>query len=294
MRPLDMAELFLLAAVWGGSFLFMRIAAPALGPVWLIEIRVLLAGLALLPILLRLNLWHEVRRKSLSLLIVGCINSALPFVLLAFATLSLPAGFTSILNATAPLFGTVVAWVWLQEKLTLGRSLGFVLGFVGVVILIGWRPIALTPGFLWAAGASLLAALCYAIAAPYARQQLTGVPPLVTATMSQLGAAAFLLPAVPFTTPKMIPATPVWLTVLALALVSTAFAYILYFRLIRNIGSTKALTVTYLVPLFAMLWGALVLQEPITPSMLGGCALILLGTAIANDMLARFKEQTKS
>ncbi|MBD2464465.1 DMT family transporter [Oscillatoria sp. FACHB-1407] len=283
MRSLDIAELLLLAAVWGGSFLFMRIAAPALGPVWLIEIRVLLAGLALLPILMRLNLWHEVRRKSLPLFIVGCVNSALPFVLLAFATLSLPAGFTSILNATAPLFGMVVVRVWFNEKLTLRRFIGFILGFIGVVILIGLKPIALTPTFLLAAGASLLAALCYAIAAPYAKQHLAGVPPLVTATMSQLSAAVFLLPAMPFTAPTTIPGPSILVTVLALALVSTAFAYILYFRLIRNVGSTQALTVTYLVPLFAMLWGALVLQEPITSSMMLGCALILLGTAIATN-----------
>lgn len=293
MRLLDIAELLLLAALWGGSFLFMRIAAPVLGPVWLIEIRVLLAGLALLPILWRLNLWREVHHKRLPLLITGCINSALPFVLLAFATLSLPAGFTSILNATAPLFGTVIVWIWLKETLTLGRSLGFILGFLGVVILIGWKPIALTPSFWLAAAASLLAALCYAIAAPYARQQLAGVPPLVTATMSQLGAAAFLLPAVPFTIPNATPTLPIIGAVLALALISTSFAYILYFRLIRNIGSTKALTVTYLVPLFAMLWGALVLQEPITPSMLLGCALILLGTAIANGLFTQFQKPSE-
>jgi drug/metabolite transporter (DMT)-like permease len=293
MRLLDIAELLLLAAVWGGSFLFMRIAAPALGPVWLIEIRVLLAGLALLPVLIRLNLWHEVRRKSLPLFIVGCVNSALPFVLLAFATLSLPAGFTSILNATAPLFGTIVVWLWFDEKLTLQRLAGFILGFAGVVILIGWKPIALTPTFLLAAGASLLAALCYAIAASYTRNHLAGVSPLVTTTMSQLGAAAFLLPALPFTVPKTVPSAPIFATVLALALVSTAFAYILYFRLIRNVGSTKALTVTYLVPLFAILWGAVVLQEPITSSMIGGCAMILLGTAIANDLFTRLSKSTE-
>jgi drug/metabolite transporter (DMT)-like permease len=285
MRFSDVMELFLLAALWGGSFLFLRIAAPVLGAVWLIEIRVLIAGLALLPLLIRLNVWDEVRRKALPLFVVGCINSALPFVLLAFASISLPAGFTSILNATSPLFGTVVAAVWLQEALTVRRLLGFVLGFVGVMILIGWKTMAVTPAVFLSIAAGLAAAVMYAIAAPFAKRQLSGVPPVVTATMSQLSAALFLLPALPFTVPKVAPSPGILFSVLILALFCTSIAYILYFRLIQNIGSTKALTVTYLVPVFAMIWGAAFLKEPITLSMVLGGGLILLGTAIANDLL---------
>jgi drug/metabolite transporter (DMT)-like permease len=285
MRFVDVIALFLLAALWGGSFLFLRIAAPELGAVWLIEIRVLIAGLALLPLLIRLNVWGEVRRKALPLFVVGCINSALPFVCLAFASISLPAGFTSILNATSPLFGTVVAAIWLKEVLTIRRLLGFVLGFAGVLILIGWKTVAVTPAFLMSIAAGLAAAVMYAIAAPYTKRQLSGVPPVVTATMSQLSAALILVPALPFTVPQKFPSTGVLLSVLALALFSTSIAYILYFRLIQTIGSTKALTVTYLVPVFAMIWGAIFLKEPITASMVLGGSLILLGTAIANDLL---------
>jgi drug/metabolite transporter (DMT)-like permease len=284
MKGLEIAELLLLAALWGGSFLFMRIAAPVLGPIWLIELRVLLAGLALLPILVRLNLWHEVRRNWISLFIVGCINSAIPFALLAFSSLSLPAGFTSILNATAPLFGTIVAAVWLKERLTITRIIGFILGFVGVIILVGWKTITATPAFIMAVSAGLLAAFMYAIAAPYIKQKLAGVPSLVVATGSQLGAAFLLLPALPFTIPQQAPTAIIIVSVLGLALLSTAFAYILYFRLIQNIGSTKALTVTYLIPLFAMLWGTVFLKEAVTTSMILGCSLILLGTAIANGV----------
>lgn len=285
MKGLEIAELLLLAALWGGSFLFMRIAAPVLGPVWLIELRVLLAGLALLPILVRLNLWYEVRRNWVSLLITGFINSAIPFVLLAFSSVSLPAGFTSILNATAPLFGTIVASVWLKERLTLIRMIGFILGFVGVIILVGWKTITVTPDFVMAVLAGLLAAFMYAIAAPYIKQKLVGVPSFVIATGSQLGAAFFLLPALPLTISPQAPTTIIVVSVLALALLSTAFAYLLYFRLIQNIGSTKALTVTYLVPLFAMLWGTVFLKEAVTISMILGCSLILLGTAIANGIV---------
>ncbi|MEM7794703.1 MAG: DMT family transporter [Cyanobacteria bacterium P01_C01_bin.118] len=285
MKLSDIGELLLLAALWGGSFLFMRIAAPILGPVWLIELRVLLAGLVLLPVLARVGLLGELQRQLKPLLIVGCLNSAIPFLLLAFASVSLPAGFTSILNGTAPLFGTIVASVWLSEKLTPPRMAGFVLGFVGVVILVGWKAIETTPDILIAIVAALLAALMYAIAAPYIKQNLVGVPSLVVTTGSQLGAALVIIPALPFTVPQQTPAAGVVLSVLALAILSTAFAYILYFRLIQNIGSTKALTVTYLVPLFAMVWGAIVLKETVTSSMLWGCGLVLLGTAIANDLL---------
>ena len=284
MKLSDIAELQMLAAVWGGSFLFMRIAAPVLGPVWLIEFRVLLAGLVLLPILARLDLLREMRRQLVPLFVVGCINSAIPFSLLAFASVSLPAGFTAILNGTAPLFGTVVAAIWLKERLTLTQLIGFMLGFMGVVILVGWRAVAVTPSFFIAVSAGLLAALMYAIAAPYIKQNLSCVPSLVIATGSQLGAACLLLPALLFTVPQQMPSLSVLAAVIALAVVSTAFAYILYFRLIHNIGSTRALTVTYLIPLFAMLWGAIVLNEVVTPSMMLGCGLVLLGTAIANDV----------
>jgi drug/metabolite transporter (DMT)-like permease len=284
MRILDAIKLLFLAALWGGSFLFMRLAAPVLGPVWLIEIRVLLAGLALLPLLLRLHIWDEVRRKAIPLFVVGCINSALPFLLFAFASVYLPAGFTSILNATAPLFGTIIAIVWLKERFTIGQTIGFILGFAGVTILVGWKTFAATPSFFAAVGAGLTAALLYAIAAPYIKRELSGIPSLAIATIGQLSAAAFLLPALPFTVPKMIPAPAIMLSVIALALFSTSIAYLLYFQLIQNVGSTKALTVTYLIPIFAMAWGAVVLKEPITLSMAFGCGLILLGTAIANDM----------
>lgn len=287
MRVSDIAELLLLAALWGGSFLFMRIAAPVLGPVWLIELRVLLAGLALLPLVIRLGLWQEMQQRAMPLLVMGCINSALPFLLLAFASISLPAGFTSILNATTPLFGLGVAFYWLKESLTLNRAIGFVLGLAGVVVLIGWKPLMTGPTFVTAIIAGLVAALMYAVAAAYANQHLSGVSAVVAATGSQLGAAILIVPLLPFTVPSTLPSTFVLLAVIALAFLSTSLAYILYFRLIKTIGSTRALTVTYLVPLFAMIWGAMVLREPVTLSMGLGCGLILLGTAIANNLLAR-------
>jgi drug/metabolite transporter (DMT)-like permease len=285
MRISEIAELILLAALWGGSFLFMRIAAPEFGAIWLIELRVLLAGLVLLPILISVKPGAEVKRNLVPLFVLGCINSALPFSLLAFSSIFLPAGFTSILNATSPIFGTLVGFVWLQERFTMQRMIGFILGFAGVLILVGWRSFETTPSFLVAVFAGLLAGFLYAIGATFAKQKLSGVPSIVTATVSQLSAAFFLLPALPFTVPKAIPSSLSFFSVVILAVFSTAFAYILYFRLINQVGASRALTVGYLIPLFAMVWGAIVLKEPISSGMIFGCGLILLGTAIANGFI---------
>lgn len=285
MTSLQIAELLILAAVWGGSFLFMRIAAPEFGPIWLIEFRVLLAGITLLPLVLKQGLGQPLWQHRRSLLVVGILNSALPFSLLAFTSLSLPAGTTSILNGTVPFFGVLVAYIWLREQLTLSRIVGLLLGFFGVVVLVGLRETAITPTVLLAIAAGLCAALMYAIAAPFIRLNLQGVPSLVIATGSQLSAALVLLPLMPFTQPASVPSRESLLAVVSLAILCTSVAYILYFRLIQSLGSTRALTVTYLIPLFAILWGTWVLKEAITLSMIIGGALILLGTAIANGVV---------
>ena len=292
MKLSDVFDLLLLAMLWGGSFLFMRIAAPVIGPVWLIGLRVGLAGLLLLLLIYRQNLFGTLRENAWTLFIVGVGNSAIPFLLFAYASVSLPAGLTAILNATAPLFGVVVATVWLKERLTFGRFLGFLSGFIGVVLLIGLRPFEATTQFYLAIGAGLLAAIFYAFAAPYISQHLKGVPSLAVAAGSQLSAAIFTLPLFPFTVPSVQPSTLVVVSVLVLAIFSTAYAYILYFRLIQNVGSSKALTVTYLIPVFAMIFGAIFLGEQITLSMVIGCGLILLGTAIANDLVGSFRPRS--
>ena len=281
MKISELLELLLLAAVWGASFLFMRIAAPALGPICLIELRVMIAGITLLLLAARLNLLAEIRQNWLSLGILGGMNSAIPFVLFAFAALYLPAGFSSILNAAAPLFGTLIAGLWLKEKLTLGQFIGLIVGFAGVAILVGWTTMPITPQFIVSVTAGLVGAFLYAVAAPYARKKLTRVNAIAVATGSQLSAAIILLPITPWFIPAALPSTTVIAVVIALGLFSTALAYVIYFHLIARIGASKTLTVTYLIPLFAMFWGALILGEPITSSMMLGCALILSGTAIA-------------
>lgn len=277
-------KLLLLAAIWGSSFLFTRIAAPEWGPIWLIELRVLIAGFTLLPLVFKLDLWSQIRQHWRALLLLGVLNAALPFCLLAYASLSLSAGFTAILNATTPLFGLWIVVLWLQEKLSAPRLVGFAIGFLGVVLLVGWQDIPLTLDQSIAIAAGLLAALLYAIAAPYIQRQFADVSALVVTTGSQLSAAVILVPLLPFSIPSQIPSYKALLSVLALAIFSSVLAQMLYFHLIKAIGPSKTLTVAYLIPLFAMLWGALALREIVTISMGVGCGLVLLGTGIANDL----------
>jgi drug/metabolite transporter (DMT)-like permease len=281
MKFSNLLELLLLAAVWGASFLFTRIAAPVLGPVLLIELRVVLAGVTLLLVATRFNLISEIRKNLIPLLVIGCINTAIPFLLFAFAALYLPAGFSSLLNAMTPLFGTLITGLWLREKLTLSQFIGLSVGFAGVTILVGWTELPVTNNFIWAVVAGLSAAFLYAVGASYAQKKLSGVNSIVVATESLLSATICLLPITPWFLPDAFPSmTVIWMTI-ALGLFSTALAYVMYFHLLSNIGVSKSLTVAYLVPLFAMFWGTLILDEPITQSMVFGCGLILSGTAIA-------------
>jgi drug/metabolite transporter (DMT)-like permease len=281
MSPGDAARLLLLAGLWGGSFAFIRVAVPAMGPLWLAFSRVALAFIALFALAL-------VRRAVPSFLahwrdyvVIGAVNSAVPFALFCFAEQYVGASIAAILNATSPFFATAVAVLWLKEALTLRKLGGMALGLTGVVLLVGWQAHALAGTTLLATLACLGAALCYGIASVYAKRRMTTIPSSAVALYSQLAAAAVLAPALLFV-PAPGPLTPLVIAnALALALASTAFAYLLYFRLIATIGPARALTVTFLIPLFGVVWGFLFLGEPLTANMLSGCALIVAGTWVA-------------
>ncbi len=275
--------LILLAALWGGSFLFMRIAAPQLGPVWLIELRVLIAGLVLLPLVLRREQLALLREHRWPLLQVGFLNAALPFTLLAFATLELTAGLTSILNATVPIFAALFAFLAFAERLRGLQIAGILLGFVGVVVLVG-MPQPGGPVSLVSVAAGLSAALSYVFGANLAKRRLTHLPATVSVTGSQLGAAVALAPLLPLTVPDGLPDMMVVASVIGLAVFSTALAFVVYFQLIRDAGPTRTLTVTYLIPVFAIAWGHLLLDEALTQGVLLGGGLILLGVAFANPV----------
>ncbi len=287
MKPGDLGALLLLSALWGGSFLFIRVAAPVLGPLALAEARVGLAGLALLLYAVTTRRLPDLRARWRPLLVIGVINSALPFALIMAAELRLSASLAAILNATSPLFGALVAATWLGEALPARKIAGLVLGATGVAVLVGGSPLPRDGATALAVGASLLAALCYGCAAAYTKARATGLPPLALAVGSQLGASLVLLPLVPLAPPRAWPSGGVALCVLALALLSTAVAYLLYFRLIVNVGPTRALTVTFLTPLFGVTWGVLFLREPVGPGTLLGGAIVLAGTALVTGLLPR-------
>jgi drug/metabolite transporter (DMT)-like permease len=284
MRPADLARLIFLAMLWGGSFIFIRIAVPVLGPVVLVTIRVLLAGTALLVYARITRRDLEVRARWRQYLILGALNSAIPFVLISTAELHLPASLAAILNATSPLFGAIIAAIWIKDPLTRRKLAGLALGLLGVSVLVGWSPIALSPAVALAAGASLLGAAFYGLASVYTKAKVVGAQPIGMATGSQFAAGLLLLPFVPFAVPAGPLSTAALVSVLALALLCTALAYLLYFRLIVDVGPAQALTVTFLVPIFGTLWGALFLNETITVSMLMGCGVVLAGTALVTGV----------
>jgi drug/metabolite transporter (DMT)-like permease len=286
MSAADLARLFALAALWGGSFAFIRVAAPVIGPLWLAESRVALAFVILIVLALSRGKIPAWRERWRDFLVVGVVNSALPFALFCFAGQYIAASTAAILNATSPFFGALAAAMWLKDPLPKSKLAGMALGLGGVVLLVGWRPEPLTGLALTAVFACLAASLCYGIASVFAKARMTGVPSFSTALYSQLAAAIVLAPALPFAPVHGTITAIVAANVLALAVGSTAIAYLLYFKLIANIGPARALTVTFLIPLFGVLWGYLFLGEPLTINMLMGGSLILGGTWLAMRIVA--------
>ncbi|MCB1960032.1 MAG: DMT family transporter [Rhodocyclaceae bacterium] len=299
MRPRDTLELLVLAALWGASFLFMRQAAPEFGPVALIFVRVLLAALFLWPVLAWRGQGRELLRHAGPIAVVGLLGSALPFVLIAWALLSLTAGFASIVNATAALWAALVARLWFGERLTRMRAAGLAIGFVGVGVLVSGNAGFHGEHIALSVVAGLLATLSYGVAANYTRRYLTGVSSLAITTGGQLAAALALAPVAAWLWPAGEISARAWTAAAMLAVACTAVAYILYFRLIANIGPTRAIAVTFLIPAFGMGWGVLVLDEALGLRMLAGAGVILAGTALATglvdgDRLRRWARRLRS
>ncbi|WP_425258085.1 DMT family transporter [Rubrivivax sp. RP6-9] len=289
MQRRDIAEMLLLAALWGASFLFMRVGATDFGPAALVFLRVAGASLLLLPLLAWRGEVGALRAQWRPIALVGVVNTALPFALYMVALLVLSAGLASIFNATAPLWGALIAWAWLGDRPTPLRGLGLALGFAGVLWL-GIDNASLRAGSAGVSpalgiAACIAATACYGWTANYTKQRLTGVPPMAVAAGSQAFAALATLPAALWWWPATLPGPTAWAGAAALALACTGLAYLLYFRLIARVGPAKTIAVTFLIPAFAVLWGAMFLGERLTPTMLGGCAVILLGTALATGLL---------
>ncbi len=283
MRPLDMFRLLALAAVWGASFLFLRIIAPVLGTFPTAFFRVLLATAGLLVILLLLRTRWDFRGKLGLCLVLGVINSGLPFALYSVAAQLVPAGYSAIFNATTPMMGVLIGALFFTEELTLAKIIGVFSGLGGVALLMRIGPVPFDTELLLGALACLGATACYGFGGFLTRRWINqdeGLDSEVVAFGSQLGATLCLLPLFGLSLLNAPPVnwgdSTVWLSLLGLGLVCTAFAYILYFRLLADIGPVKTLTVTFLIPPFGVLWGVIFLDEPLSWAYVQGGALIAL------------------
>lgn len=290
MKLGDAISFIALAALWGASFLFMRVAAPEFGPFALMLMRCSIGAAVLLPICVArgkldhlLGAWQQIG-------IVGLINSGLPFALFGYAALVLPAGMISVLNSTAPFFGALVAYAWLRERLSFWQAVGLAIGFGGVLVLVlsgGKLAVTDTRSLLLGVGAALLAAASYGLAASYMRRNLVGVDSLAGATGSQISASFFLLLPGIYFWPEQMPGLQTWLAVIVLGVFSTALAYLLYFRLIANLGPSRAITVTFAIPAFGIFWGAVVLAEPVSLLMMVGAVLVVTGCVLTTGVWPR-------
>ena len=287
MNARNLAELVGLAAIWGASFLLMRLGAGEFGPVALAGVRVALAAAALLPVLALRGQWGELQRHWRPIAVVGLIGSALPFLAYSYAALSITAGLSSIFNATTPLWGALIAWLWLHDRPGHWRAVGLALGFAGVSWL-AWDKAGLRADASGGAAGAVLACItataCYGFVANFTKRRLAGVAPMAVAAGSQAAAAVALALPSWWWWPAQTPGATAWAATLALGIVCTGLAYLLYFRLIAHVGPAKAISVTFLIPLFAVFWGWLFLAENLTAVMVGACAVIVLGTTLATGL----------
>jgi drug/metabolite transporter (DMT)-like permease len=283
-------EFVLLAMLWGSSFLFMREGAREFGPAATAWVRVTSAALMLTPLLLWRGEFKAFTQSWKQTFFAGLFNAGVPFIFYAYALSHISTGLSSILNATTPLFGALIAWLWLGDKLNASRILGLAIGFGGVVVLAWHAPSGVTLDAN-ATGAAILACLgatfCYGIAGSLIKRYLSKVSTMVTTTGSLWGCTVLLAPFAFAAWPQQLPSLHAWGAMLISGSLCTALAYVLYFRLIAKTDPAHAMTVTYLIPVFANLIGIVWLDEIFTPWMMAGGAVILLGTALASGLVGR-------
>jgi drug/metabolite transporter (DMT)-like permease len=285
LKTSDLVDFVLLSAIWGASFLFMRIGAPEFGAFALIGLRSGIAASCLLPLFLMREGSTPLLAHARPLAVVGIVNAFVPFTLLAYAAISLTAGFTALLNATTPLWAALVGLLWLSAKLTRLQWIGLALGVVGMIVLT-WGKVDFKPGGSGLAiAAGLLATLSYGFSTHFTKKNLASLSPMGIAAGSQSAGAALLLPFAIYFWPETTPSAKAWLAAILLAVLATAFALILYFRLISRLGGQKASTVTFLIPVFAAAFGALFLGEAVTVPMWIGGLIVLAGTALTLGLI---------
>lgn len=288
MSSADALRLLLLSSLWGLSFIFMRVAAPEFGAVPLVFVRMGIGALLLVPLLLSLHYLRLIWQHKGPLLLLGVVNHVLPFSLLALATTRLEAGFTSLINATTPIFTALIGAAFFATPIQRQQYVGLALALLGVYVLSANRLDFGLGGDGWFIIAVLGATFCYGIAGNYSKTRLSHLPTRVLAAgSSAMSALVLLIPGV-LLWPSEPVSTLAWGNALALAMLSTTLAFLLYFGLLASAGATAASTVTFLVPVSALLWGYLLLDETLSLQVVAGMIITLLGTAIATKLL-RFR-----
>ena len=288
----DLADHILLSALWGGSFLFMRVAVPEFGPFPLMGLRCLIGALTLLALLWWTGGVSRLARQQWSGMAVGVLNSAIPFVLLAYAALSISSGMLSVINSMVPFWGALIGWLWLGSSLTRWQMVGLVVSFIGVAVLVGGGTKSLSVNSvhgLMAIAAGIAATIFYGFSANFTKRFLDGSDAVANATNSQIGAAAVLLLPTILLWPDTKISQTAWLSIFALGFFCTGLAYILFFRLVTRIGASGAVTVVFVVPLFAASLGALLLDEVISLPMVVAAVFIIVGSALSLQLIPRKK-----
>ncbi len=276
-------ELIVLGAIWGASFLFTRVAAKDFGAAPLVEVRLALGALVLLPLLWRARRQFAPRLWP-KLALIGMINSALPFLLFAWAAQRAPAGVGAITNAMTVLFTALVGFLFFGEKIGARRALALLVGFAGVVVLASSKVAGASIG--WAVAAGAAASFLYGIGINLVRRHLTGLPPAAVASATLGSSALLIAPFAVVSWPQAAIPLHSWLSVVALGILSTGLAFVLYYRLIARVGASRASTVTYLIPLFGVAWAWILLDEPLTVAM-GVASALILGSVAFSQRTAK-------
>lgn len=277
----DLAKLLFLGAVWGGAFIFLRVAVPEVGPLLTSALRVSLAAFVLVAYAMATGVEMHWRRNLKPYAIVGLFAAAVPFSCFSFAALYLPAAYLAVLNSTAPLFGAVFSVMWLDDRMTVSKLIGLITGIVGVAILVGAGSFELNLITLLAALACLVAAASYAVSSIIVKkivrrsEQHAGLHPIAIAAGSLVFGAFVMVPVIPFSLPPVMPSLLALACIAGLSIISSGIAQAMFIPLIVKIGPTRAMSVTFLIPLFSMLWGFIFLNESVKASTLVGSAVVL-------------------
>ena len=272
--------ILLLAAIWGASYLFIRIAVSAFGPLWLVAFRLVVSGLALLAVLVLIGKRPQFRSTWWHYALLGAVNAAIPFTLVSISVGNLNASIASIINAFTPLSTAIVAAIWIKDAITPRKAIGLLMGMLGVFVLVGFSPIPVTSTVILSACSSLVATMCYGVGAVYTRVKFDGESPAALTIAQQLGGFALQLPVALAVSPLPQLSPNVLAAAVALALLSTSFAYLIYFKLIADLGPSRGMTVIFVVPFFSLLWGVVFLGEPLTGGIFAGLAIILVAVAL--------------